>query len=78
VFEPDDSCAPLQSQITCSSLHIEIPEHGKFIFEIIDDGSVFDINEFHEPELDNLDSSKDEKEASASVWLKPLWTVLNT
>lgn len=35
-------------------LHIDIPEHGKFIFEIIDDGSVFDINEFHEPELDNL------------------------
>lgn len=35
-------------------LHIEIPAKGKFIFEIIDDGSVFDINQFHEPELDNL------------------------
>lgn len=35
-------------------LHVDIPERGKFIFEIIDDGSVFDINEFHEPELDNL------------------------
>jgi len=35
-------------------LHIEIPTKGKFIFEIIDDGSVFDINEFHEPELGNL------------------------
>lgn len=35
-------------------LHIEIPDRGKFIFEIIDDGSVFNINEFHEPELDNL------------------------
>lgn len=35
-------------------LHIDIPTKGKFIFEIIDDGSVFDINEFHEPELGNL------------------------
>jgi serine/threonine-protein kinase RsbW len=35
-------------------LHIDIPTKGKFIFEIIDDGSVFDINEFHEPELNNL------------------------
>ncbi|HMR56701.1 MAG TPA: ATP-binding protein [Cyclobacteriaceae bacterium] len=35
-------------------LHIEIPAKGKFIFEIVDDGSIFDINEFHEPELDNL------------------------
>lgn len=35
-------------------LHIDIPAKGKFIFEIIDDGSVFDINQFHEPELDNL------------------------
>jgi serine/threonine-protein kinase RsbW len=35
-------------------LHIDIPARGKFIFEIIDDGSVFDINQFHEPELGNL------------------------
>jgi serine/threonine-protein kinase RsbW len=35
-------------------LHIDIPTRGKFIFEIIDDGSVFDINQFHEPELGNL------------------------
>lgn len=35
-------------------LHINIPTKGKFIFEIIDDGTVFDINEFHEPELGNL------------------------
>ncbi len=35
-------------------LHVDIPARGKFIFEIIDDGSLFDINEFHEPELDNL------------------------
>jgi serine/threonine-protein kinase RsbW len=35
-------------------LHIDVPSRGKLIFEIIDDGSVFDINEFIEPELDNL------------------------
>lgn len=35
-------------------LHIVIPARGKFIFEIVDDGSLFDINEFHEPELGNL------------------------
>ena len=35
-------------------LHIDIPTKGKFIFEIIDDGSIFDINQFHEPELGNL------------------------
>jgi len=39
-------------------LHIEIPRTGKFIFEIIDDGSVFDINEFHQPELDKLVNQK--------------------
>lgn len=35
-------------------MHIEIPSKGKLIFEIIDDGSVFDINDFHGPDLDNL------------------------
>ena len=35
-------------------LHIDTPSRGKLIFEIIDDGTVFDINEFHEPDLDNL------------------------
>lgn len=35
-------------------LHIEIPDQGKFVFEIVDDGSVFNINQFNEPELDNL------------------------
>ncbi|GIL22734.1 MAG: hypothetical protein BroJett042_12470 [Bacteroidota bacterium] len=35
-------------------LHIHIPVQGKFIFEIVDNGSVFNINEFHEPDLDNL------------------------
>jgi serine/threonine-protein kinase RsbW len=36
------------------ALNIHIPEKGHFIFEIIDDGSMFDINQFHEPELDSL------------------------
>jgi serine/threonine-protein kinase RsbW len=35
-------------------LHIEVPAHGQFVFEIVDDGSVFDINEFETPELGNL------------------------
>ena len=39
-------------------LHIDIPSKGKFIFEIIDDGSVFDINQFSEPALDNLVQEK--------------------
>ncbi len=39
-------------------LHIDVPSRGKLIFEIIDDGSVFNINEFHEPELDNLIQEK--------------------
>src|SRR5277367_3502645 len=35
-------------------LHINIPGKGKLIFEIIDDGTSFDINHFEEPELGNL------------------------
>jgi len=35
-------------------LNIHIPAKGQFIFEIIDDGSMFDINQFHEPEIDSL------------------------
>ncbi len=35
-------------------LHIDIPAKGRFVFEIIDDGTVFDINQFSEPKLDNL------------------------
>jgi serine/threonine-protein kinase RsbW len=35
-------------------LHINIPGKGKLIFEIIDDGTSFDINQFEEPELGNL------------------------
>jgi serine/threonine-protein kinase RsbW len=35
-------------------LHINIPGKGKLIFEIIDDGSSFDINHFQEPDLNNL------------------------
>jgi serine/threonine-protein kinase RsbW len=35
-------------------LHILVPKKGSLIFEIVDDGSVFDINQFREPELGNL------------------------
>jgi serine/threonine-protein kinase RsbW len=35
-------------------LHIRVPKKGNLIFEIIDDGSVFDINQFSAPELGNL------------------------
>jgi serine/threonine-protein kinase RsbW len=35
-------------------LHIEIEKDHPVIFEIIDDGSSFDINQFSEPELGNL------------------------
>lgn len=30
------------------------PQKGKLVFEIIDDGNVFDINDFNEPKMDNL------------------------
>jgi serine/threonine-protein kinase RsbW len=35
-------------------LHIEAEKNNPLVFEIIDDGTVFDINQFHEPELDNI------------------------
>jgi serine/threonine-protein kinase RsbW len=35
-------------------LHISIDKNNPVIFEIIDDGSAFDINQFSEPELGNL------------------------
>jgi serine/threonine-protein kinase RsbW len=35
-------------------LTILTKENGKLIFEIVDDGTVFDINAFNEPTLDNL------------------------
>jgi serine/threonine-protein kinase RsbW len=39
-------------------LHINIPGKGKLIFEIIDDGSFFDINHFNEPDLGHLINEK--------------------
>lgn len=30
------------------------PAKGELVFEIIDDGNVFDINDFNEPKMDNL------------------------
>jgi serine/threonine-protein kinase RsbW len=35
-------------------MQIDIPQKGKVIFEIVDDGEMFDINHFHQPEIDNL------------------------
>jgi serine/threonine-protein kinase RsbW len=35
-------------------LHIVFPGMGKLVFEIIDDGTSFDINGFQEPELGSL------------------------
>lgn len=35
-------------------LTIDVPEKGKLLFEIIDDGEMFDINTFHEPALNSL------------------------
>jgi serine/threonine-protein kinase RsbW len=35
-------------------LNINVEKGNTVIFEIIDDGTVFDINQFHEPELGNL------------------------
>jgi serine/threonine-protein kinase RsbW len=39
-------------------LHIRVPKKGELIFEIVDDGNVFDINNFMEPDLDNLVQEK--------------------
>lgn len=35
-------------------LHIIINEENPVVFEIVDDGTVFDINDFSEPSLDNI------------------------
>jgi serine/threonine-protein kinase RsbW len=35
-------------------LHIVVEKDNPVVFEIIDDGSAFDINQFSEPELGNL------------------------
>ena len=35
-------------------LNIDVPQKGKVIFEIMDDGEMFDINRFQEPKIDNL------------------------
>ncbi|MBS1491550.1 MAG: ATP-binding protein [Bacteroidetes bacterium] len=35
-------------------LKIDRPSNNEYIFEIIDDGSVFDINRFAEPTMENL------------------------
>lgn len=35
-------------------LHIEVDNGRTFVFEIVDDGDIFDINSFQMPGLDNL------------------------
>ncbi len=35
-------------------MNIDIPQQNKVVFEIMDDGEMFDINRFHEPDLGNL------------------------
>ncbi|MBK5279724.1 MAG: ATP-binding protein [Bacteroidia bacterium] len=35
-------------------LHIDVPEKGKLIFEIIDDGNVFNINQFSSDNIGDL------------------------
>jgi serine/threonine-protein kinase RsbW len=35
-------------------LHIQVEKDRPVVFEIIDDGSVFDINQFSEPALNNI------------------------
>lgn len=39
-------------------LRIEIVNQHQFVFEIIDDGSMFDITQFNEPEIDSLIQEK--------------------
>jgi serine/threonine-protein kinase RsbW len=39
-------------------LHIRVQKKGELIFEIVDDGNVFDINNFMEPNLNNLVQEK--------------------
>jgi serine/threonine-protein kinase RsbW len=35
-------------------LHILVDKNNPVVFEIVDDGTVFDINQFHEPAIDNI------------------------
>jgi serine/threonine-protein kinase RsbW len=35
-------------------LFIKVGKGNTVVFEIVDDGSVFDINQFHEPSIDNI------------------------
>src|SRR6185503_2518359 len=35
-------------------LTIDVPQKGMVVFEILDNGAMFDINRFHEPAIDNL------------------------
>ncbi len=39
-------------------VHIETKSQGQLIFEIMDEGEMFDINRFEEPAIDNLIQTK--------------------
>lgn len=39
-------------------LHIHVRKDNPIIFELVDDGTVFDINEFTEPSIDNIVNQK--------------------
>lgn len=56
----DEMCSNLMIHAhNCNPNHfleltIDVPSKGHLVFEIIDDGEMFDINRFSEPTLDNL------------------------
>lgn len=60
VLAIDEMCSNLMIHAHhCNPEHkIELcilqPQKGSLVFEIIDDGNVFDINAFNEPKMDNL------------------------
>ena len=35
-------------------IHIDVPEKGKLIFEIVDEGNIFNINQFHSDNIGDL------------------------
>jgi serine/threonine-protein kinase RsbW len=64
VLALDEMCSNLMIHAHhCNSdelfeIHITVEKGDPIIFEIIDDGTVFDINQFNEPDLGNLVNEK--------------------
>ena len=56
----DEMCSNLMIHAhNCNPEHtlevsIDVPQKGMLVFEILDNGEVFDINRFHQPPIDNL------------------------